>query len=65
MHDVKDTGSEWDRRYMMKLSNGESMNCPIRKAAKQCVEQSLTALIFLGDEEVGWVDRAGNSGVRA
>lgn len=65
MHDVKDTGDEWDKRYTIKLSNSESINCPIRKAAKQCVEQGLTALIFLGDDEVGWIDRAGNYGVRA
>lgn len=51
--------------YKIRFFDGETQELNFKQAAKHCVEQGLTALIFLGEVEVGWIDCAGNYGVRA
>ena len=56
--------NEWEAIYQIKFSDRTIQSLTLRKAATHCDANELTAVVFLNDEEVGWCDRAGNSGVR-
>jgi hypothetical protein len=62
---MHDHSHEWDTRYRIEFSDRTAQTLTLRKAAKHCEANGLTAIVFRDGVEVGWVDRCGNYGVSA